>query len=503
MGNEEKTYVAIDLKSFYASVECVERGLDPMSVNLVVADESRTAKTICLAVSPSLKKYGIPGRARLYEVIKRVKDINEARRLASPQRKLEGSSCDSRELSEHPEYALDYLVVPPHMRKYMEKSAQIYNVYLKYVSEEDMHVYSVDEVFIDVTKYLKLYKISARELTMKIILDVLNTTGITATAGIGTNMYLCKIALDIGAKHIPADENGVRIAELDEMSYRRLLWSHRPLTDFWRIGGGYAKKLEAHNMYTMGDVARCSVSNEDLLYRLFGVNAELLIDHAWGWEPCTIQQIKAYKPSVKSLSTGQVLQTPYPIDKARLVTREMADLLVLDLVEKGLTTSQIVLTVGYDVENLTDTRISNKYKGEIVCDRYGRRIPKHAHSSINLNCHTSSSAKILAAVGELFDSIVNPLLLVRRITVVANDILEESCVSENEMYEQLDFFSCGNEDDKKRQQKKIFEKKEKSLQRAMIHVKNKFGRNAILKGMNLEEGATAIERNSQIGGHKE
>ena len=498
--NEERTYVAIDLKSFYASVECVERGLDPMSVNLVVADESRTSKTICLAVSPSLKKYGIPGRARLYEVIKKVKDINEARRLSAPQRTLVGSSYDSFELATHPEYALDYLVVPPQMKRYMEISTQIYDIYLKYVSREDMHVYSIDEVFIDVTKYLKLYKLTARELTMKMILDVLNTTGITATAGIGTNLYLCKIALDIGAKRIPADKNGVRIAQLDEVSYRKLLWSHRPLTDFWRIGAGYSKKLEAHNMYTMGDVARCSVKNEELLYRLFGINAELLIDHAWGWEPCTIQQIKAYKPSVKSLSTGQVLQTPYPYDKGRLVTLEMADLLVLDLVEKGFTTNQIVLTIGYDVENLTDTRVSSKYKGDIVCDRYGRRIPKHSHSTINLSKHTSSSQRILGAVGELYDRIVNPLLLIRRITVVANNILDEGSIPENEMYEQLDFFSEFDDEKMKLEQKQ--EKKEKSLQRAMISVKNKFGKNAILKGMNLEEGATAKERNSQIGGHK-
>lgn len=377
---ENRIYLAIDLKSFYASVECMERGLDPMTTNLVVADESRTEKTICLAVSPSLKSYGIPGRPRLFEVVQKIKEVNAARQRSAPERRFAGSSSDYNELKIRPDLAVDYIVAPPQMARYMEISTQIYDIYMKYIAPEDMHVYSIDEVFMDVTGYLNTYRLSARELAMKIILDVLHTAGITATAGIGTNLYLCKVAMDIEAKHIPPDKNGVRIAELDEMSYRRKLWSHRPLTDFWRVGKGYANKLEQNGIFTMGDVVRCSIGkpneyyNEDLLYKLFGVNAELLIDHAWGWEPCTIADIKAYKPESNSIGSGQVLQCPYDFEKAKLVVKEMTDALVLDLVEKGLVTNQLTLTVGYDIENLTDWNRRKKYQGEIKTDRYGRKM---------------------------------------------------------------------------------------------------------------------------------
>ena len=391
---KQRTYIAIDLKSFYASVECMQRNLDPMTTNLVVADLSRTEKTICLAVSPALKQYGISGRARLFEVVQQVKQANAQRQRKAPGRTFTGKSHDDTELKAHPELAIDYVVAPPQMAKYMQTSTEIYNVYLKYVAPEDIHVYSIDEVFIDATAYLNTYKLTPREFAMKIILDVLATTGITATAGIGTNLFLCKVAMDIVAKHIPADRNGVRIAELDEMSYRRTLWSHRPLTDFWRVGKGYARKLEEHRMFTMGDVARQSVQNDEVLYKLFGVNAELLIDHAWGWEPCTIADIKAYKPESSSIGSGQVLHCPYTAEKAKLVAREMADLLVLDLVDKGLVTNQIVLTVGYDIENLTDPKRSKSYKGEVTTDHYGRQIPKHAHGTGNLGKYTSSTIRL-------------------------------------------------------------------------------------------------------------
>ena len=390
----EKQYLCIDLKSFYASVECIERGLDPMTTNLVVADKSRTEKTICLAVSPSLKKYGIPGRARLFETIQKVNEANAQRKIYAPNRRFIGASYNATELNEHPEFAIDYITAPPRMAHYMEYSARIYQVYLKYVAPEDIHVYSIDEVFIDLTPYLKKGEITAHDMAIKMIRDVLATTGITATAGIGTNLYLAKIAMDITAKHMPADKDGVRIAELDEMSYRHQLWDHRPLTDFWRVGPGYASKLEAHGIYTMGDVALCSVGkasdyyNEDLLYKLFGINAELLIDHAWGWEPCTIAEIKAYKPSTNSICSGQVLQYPYDAAKARLVVKEMADLLILDIVEKKLVTDQIVLTIGYDVENLNNSERENAYNGEVTTDRYGRKIPKHAHGTANIGRYT-------------------------------------------------------------------------------------------------------------------
>lgn len=500
---KERTYIAIDLKSFYASVECRERGLDPMDTNLVVADESRTDKTICLAVTPSLKSYGISGRGRLFEVKQRVKEANAGRRHDAPGRRLEGSSHFFSELQANPELAIDFIIAPPRMAYYMEYSTRIYEVYMKYIAPEDIVVYSIDEVFMDVTDYLNTYKLSPHDLAMKIILDVLETTGITATAGIGTNLFLCKVAMDIVAKHIPADENGVRIAELDEMSYRKTLWAHQPLTDFWRVGRGIAKKLEENGMFTMGDVARCSVHDEDKLYKLFGKNAELLIDHAWGWEPTTIEAIKAYRPSTNSLGSGQVLHQPYEPDKAKLVLREMADLLVLDLVDKGLVTDQVVVTVGYDIENLTDPERSKKYHGAIVKDHYGRQIPKHAHGTANLDGHTSSTKKIMCAVSELFDRIVDKNLLVRRLNIVANHVLPEAdAPKKNDGFVQLDLFTGYAALELKQERERAELEREKKMQKAMLTIKKKFGKNAILKGMNLEEGATAKDRNRQIGGHK-
>ena len=500
---KERTYIAIDLKSFYASVECRERGLDPMDTNLVVADESRTDKTICLAVTPSLKSYGISGRGRLFEVKQRVKEANAGRRHDAPGRRLEGSSHFFSELQANPELAIDFIIAPPRMAYYMEYSTRIYEVYMKYIAPEDIVVYSIDEVFMDVTDYLNTYKLSPHDLAMKIILDVLETTGITATAGIGTNLFLCKVAMDIVAKHIPADENGVRIAELDEMSYRKTLWAHQPLIDFWRVGRGIAKKLEENGMFTMGDVARCSVHDEDKLYKLFGKNAELLIDHAWGWEPTTIEAIKAYRPSTNSLGSGQVLHQPYEPDKAKLVLREMADLLVLDLVDKGLVTDQIVVTVGYDIENLTDPERSKKYHGAIVKDHYGRQIPKHAHGTANLDGHTSSTKKIMCAVSELFDRIVDKNLLVRRLNIVANHVLPEAdAPKKNDGFVQLDLFTDYVALELKQERERAELEREKKMQKAMLTIKKKFGKNAILKGMNLEEGATAKDRNRQIGGHK-
>lgn len=506
----ERSYISIDLKSFYASVECVERNLDPLDTNLVVADEGRTEKTICLAVSPSLKQYGIPGRARLFEVVQKVREVNaerlyKYRRLEKNNRaELSGESFTDSELRADPALSLSYITAPPRMAYYMDYSARIYGIYLKYIAPEDIVVYSIDEVFIDVTAYLNTYKMTPRELAVTIIKDILKTTGITATAGIGTNLYLCKVAMDIMAKKTPPDENGVRIAELDEMSYRRLLWSHRPITDFWRVGSGYAKKLEQHGMYTMGDVARCSAGsensyrNENLLYKLFGVNAELLIDHAWGWEPCTMADIKAYKPESSSISTGQVLQYPYDMKKARLIVREMTDLLSLDLVEKRLVTDRLVLTLGYDTENLRDENISREYKGEVTADRYGRLIPKHAHGTINLDKKTSSARVIVNAAMELFDRIADERLLVRRVTVAADRVTDEALAEEENSFEQLDFFSDHSRDE----EKDIDRRQEKSMQQAIIRMKKKYGKNAVLRGMNLEEGATTVSRNKQIGGHK-
>lgn len=488
---KQRTYIAIDLKSFYSSVECRERGLDPLDANLVVADLSRTDKTICLAVSPSLKSFGIPGRPRLFEAKQKVREAN-ARRQMTARCPLKGASCSLAELQKNPRLAIDFIIAPPRMALYMEYSTSVYSVYLKYIAPEDIVVYSIDEVFIDVTDYLETYKLSAHDLAMKIILDVLATTGITATAGIGPNLFLCKVAMDVTAKHIPADANGVRIAQLDEMTFRRTMWTHRPITDFWRVGRGYAARLEQYGLLTMGDVARCSVQNEDLLYRLFGKNAELLIDHAWGWEPATISEIKAYRPSSKSLGSGQVLHCPYTSDKARLVVREMTDLLALDLVDKGLVTNQLVLTVGYDIENLADP--ARQYTGAVVKDHYGRQIPKHAHGTATLESYTSSSKAILQAMTELYDRIVDPRLLIRRLNVVANNVvLETEAPGAGE--EQLNLFRDAEAE-------RAAQEREKKLQQAVIGLKKKFGKNAVLKGMNLEDGATARDRNSQIGGHR-
>lgn len=508
MTQQNRSYIAIDLKSFYASVECVARDLNPLTTNLVVADESRTEKTICLAVSPSLKSYGIPGRPRLFEVIQKVNKINDERKRNSPTYELIGKTFDNTILPTSPEYGLDFIIAPPRMAKYIEVSSEIYNVYLKYIAPEDIHVYSIDEVFIDATNYLKTYQMSAHELAMTMIKDVLKTTGITATAGIGTNLYLCKVAMDIVAKHIDADENGVRIAELDEMSYRKQLWNHRPLTDFWRIGSGSAKKLEAAGLNTMGDIARCSVGkssdkyNEDLLYKMFGVNAELVIDHAWGWEPCRISDIKAYKPSSNSIGSGQVLKEPYDYEKARLVTREMMDLLSLDLVDKGLVTDQILLTVGYDAENLTDYERRSQYHGNIKTDRYGRSVPKSAHGKEKLNFPTSSSSILIDAMTRLYDRIVDKKLLIRRITITADNVVNENSVVSSSDYQQLDLFSDFSEQEKKQEQDDEKLERERRMQKTMLNIKKRYGKNAILKGMNLQEGATAKERNSQIGGHK-
>lgn len=504
----EKTYIAIDLKSFYASVECKERGLDPMTTNLVVADKSRTEKTICLAVSPSLKKYGVPGRARLFETIQLVKSANAERRKHAPRGILTGKSFDARELASDPSLAIDYIVASPRMAYYMEYSTRIYKIYMKHVAPEDIHVYSIDEVFIDATAYLKSCKMTGYEFARMLIRDVLNTTGITATAGIGTNLYLCKVAMDIVAKHVEPDSDGVRIAELDEPSYRRTLWSHTPITDFWRVGQGYARSLEKVGIYTMGDVAKCSVGDvngyysEDLLYKLFGVNAELLIDHAWGWEPCTIEDIRAFRPEENSMSSGQVLQTPYDFDKAKLVVREMTDLLALELVEKGLVTDKLTLTVGYDAENLAEGS-ENGYVGEVTTDRYGRKIPKHAHGTANIGRYTSSTKLILEAMTELYERIVNKKLLVRRIYVVANRVITEAEAEEIPVEcEQICIFDNETERAHRHEEEQEALSREKKIQRTVIDIKKKYGKNAILKGMNLEEGATAKSRNRQIGGHK-
>ena len=495
--NEQKIYIAIDLKSFYASVECRERGLDPITTNLVVADNNRTEKTICLAVTPSLKSYGIPGRARLFEVVQKVKEVNIERKRKAPNQSFTGSSYDDIVLKKNADLELSYIIAPPRMSYYMKYSSKIYNVYLKYFAPEDIYVYSIDEVFIDITHYLKTYNMKPRELVTKVIQDVYKTTGITATAGIGTNLYLCKVAMDIVAKHVKPDKNGVRIAGLDEITYRKLLWNHRPLTDFWRVGKGYAKKLEERRIFTMGDVARISIRNEDLLYKLFGVNAELLIDHAWGYEPCTIKQIKAYKPTTNSISTGQVLHCPYNYEKTKIIVKEMTESLALDLVQKKLVTDQIVLEIGYDIDNLTNPNIRNLYNGEITIDRYGRSVPKHAHGTVNIDHKTSSSKILLEKVMSLYERIINNNLLVRRITITANKVENESEVKENP-YEQIDLFVDYKELENKRKK----EQAEKEIQKAMLDIKCKYGKNAILKGMNFEEGGTTRQRNEQIGGHK-
>ncbi|MCR5829483.1 MAG: DNA methylase [Lachnospiraceae bacterium] len=523
-----RTYVAIDLKSFYASVECVDRGFDPLGVNLVVADPERTEKTICLAVSPSLKAYGISGRARLFEVVEKVKLINAKRRAAAPNKTLTGSSYIDAQLKADKTLAVDYVTAPPRMGRYVEMSRKICGIYRKFISPEDIHVYSVDEIFADVTDYLKFYGVTARELTMRMIRAVLEETGITATAGIGSNMFLCKIAMDIVAKHMEPDADGVRLAELDEMSFRKTLWTHKPITDFWMIGRGIARRLENLGIYTMGDIARCSIGkpgdfyNEELLYKTFGVNAQLIIDHAWGYEPCTIAAVKACKPKSKSLSTGQVLKEPYPFDKARIVIREMADKLVLELVEKGYETDRIVIDIGYDTENISIEGVA--YEGDVVRDYYGRMTPAPAHATVSLGCYTCSSRLICDAVAEAFDRIANPALTVRRLNIAAGDLVgrdetesmngaarcEGGEGGESEAtYEQMSFFDIHGAQDEKsmataraEEKEKKAKEKEYSLQKAVVNLQKRYGKNAVLKGMNLEEGATAIERNGQIGGHR-
>ncbi len=503
MSCQQRFYIAIDLKSFYASVECVERGLVALDENLVVADESRTEKTICLAVSPSLKAYGIPGRARLFEVIQRLKEVNAERRFFAPGHRLEGKSTTASKLKANPSLEVSFIAAKPRMSLYMDYSKRIYQIYLNYISPKDIQVYSIDEVFMDVTDYLETYHITPRRLALNMIHDVQQETKITATAGIGTNLYLAKIAMDIEAKKMSPDSDGVRIAELDEMSYRKKLWIHTPIRDFWRVGSGYAKTLEKYRIYTMGDVARCSIGkpqdyyNEDLLYRLFGVNAELLIDHAWGWEPCTIEEIKAYRPEYNSISSGQVLQEPYPHEKAAIIVREMTELLVLDLVDKNLITDQIVLTIGYDVENLKKTARHAAYKGEIHVDHYGRSVPKAAHGSVNLEKYTSSSKRIMDPVMDLFERITDPDLSVRRVTIAANHVIPRQSIREKT--EQLDLFT----DESVREEEIKAEAQENTLQHTMLDIKKKFGKNAILKGTNLQDGATTIERNRQVGGHHE
>ena len=493
---EQHIYIAIDLKSFYASVECHERGLDPLTTNLVVADSSRTEKTVCLAVTPALKQYGISGRARLFEVVQKVQEVNMERKLKAPNHTFTGSSYDDIALKNNPDLELSYIVAPPRMRYYMEYSAKIYDIYLKWFSQDDIYVYSIDEVFIDITHYLKTYNMRASQLITKVIQDIYDNTGITATGGMGTNLYLAKVAMDIVAKHSKPNENGVRIAGLDENLYRKLLWNYTPITDFWRVGKGYSAKLEKHGIYTMGDVARTSINNEDLLYKLFGINAELLIDHAWGWESVTIESIKSYKPENKSISSGQVLHSPYNYENTKLIVKEMTELLTLDLVEKNLVTNQIVLTIGYDVENITSRNIS--YNGEVTTDRYGRKIPKHAHGTINLDHQTSSTKIIMDLTMRLYERIINKDLLVRRINITANNVINVLEAENKKTYEQIDLFIDYHQKEVEQQE----EKKERNLQKAMINIKEKYGKNAIIKAMNLQEAGTTIDRNNQVGGHK-
>ena len=497
-----RVYACIDLKSFYASVECKERGLDPLTTNLVVADESRTEKTVCLAITPTMKQYGLGGRARLYEVIQKVKQVNYDRKRINNYKAFTNKSVNDNELKNDKSLELDFIIAPPRMAYYMDYSTKIYNVYLKYLSADDIYVYSIDEVFCDLTNYLQYNNMTPRELVTKMIHDVYETTGITATGGIGTNMYLAKVAMDIVAKHTEPDKFGVRMAELDEISYREKLWSHKPLTSFWRVGPGYTKKLESKGIYTMGDIARCSIENEELLYKLFGVNAELLIDHAWGWEPCTIKDIKSYKPERNSISSGQVLHCPYTFNKAKIIIKEMADLLALDLVKKNLVTNQLVLTIGYDIDNLTIPEIRNKYNGDITYDHYGREVPKHAHGTINIDHYTSSSKIIMDNMMKLFEKIINKELLIRRVNVVACNVVPPESVKDKKIVQQFDLFSNNEEQEKLKIKELEDEKEEKKVQEVLLSIKNRFGKNAILKGMNLEEGGTTIERNGQIGGHK-
>ncbi len=506
MKKQERAYVAIDLKSFYASVECKERGLNPLTTNLVVADKERSEKTICLAVTPSLKAYGISGRPRLFEVVQKVKEINQNRRWNAPKHQLKGASYDDIELKQHQELALDYIVAPPRMAHYISCSSQIYNIYLRYIAPEDIHVYSIDEVFMDVTSYLKTYGMSAEQLAEKMIQDVFTETGITATAGIGSNLYLCKVAMDIVAKHCKPNQNGVRIAQLNEMTYRKYLWSHRPLTDFWRVGKGYAKKLEEQGIYTMGDIARCSIGkaneyyNEDLLYKMFGVNAELLIDHAWGYESCTIADIKQYKPESNSIGSGQVLHCSYSFEKAKIVVKEMMEGLALDLVDKGFVTNQIVLTIGYDIENIKHG--STLYDGMTTTDAYGRKIPKHAHGTTNLKKYTSSTKQMVDAVVLLYEKIVNQQLTIRRINISMNHVIPVNQVKEKQDVEQMNLFTDYEELQKQTEKENKFLEREKKEQQAILMIKRKYGKNAVLKGRDLEEGATTKERNRLIGGHR-
>ena len=498
----DRVYICIDLKSFYASVECVERGLDPLDTNLVVADEARTAKTICLAVSPSLKSYGLSGRCRLFEAIQKVREVNYQRRKNNKYRPFTKKSYLDSEIKKNNNLELDFIKATPRMRLYMKYSTAIYNIYLKYIAEEDILVYSIDEVFCDITNYLKFYKMTAPELVMKIISEVYKTTGITATAGIGTNMYLAKVAMDIMAKKMKPNEYGVRMAYLNEELYKKELWSHRPLTDFWRVGRGYAKKLEDNRIYTMGDIARTSLVNEDLLFKLFGVNAELLIDHAWGYEPCTISDAKNYKPLRNSISSGQVLHCAYDYNKTKLVVREMVDSLTLDLVDKHLISNQFVLTIGYDVENLLNPQIASLYHGEITTDNYGRSIPKHAHGTANIDHRTSSTSIITNEVMKLYDKIVNRHLLIKRINLTACDVVNENCQDNVVITKQLDLFSNTSAINKEKEQELNNEVEERKIQRTLLDIKNKYGKNAILKGMNLEEGSTQKDRNEQVGGHR-
>ena len=503
MKEVNRTYIAIDLKSFYASVECVDRGLDPLTTNLVVADVSRTEKTICLAVSPSLKAYGVGGRARLFEVVQRMREVNYQRQSQLPTHRLTGKSVFEHELKAHPDWAVDYIAAPPRMAYYIEVSKKVYSVYQKYIAPEDIHVYSIDEVFMDVTNYLGTYKMTPHELAMTMIRDVLKQTGITATAGIGTNMYLCKVAMDIMAKKMPADKDGVRIAELDEMAYRRELWDYTPITKFWRVGKGIASKLAVYGIDTMGKLARMSEQNEELLYRMFGVNAELLIDHAWGWEPCTIAEVKAYRPETNSFSSGQVLQEPYDFSKARVVIKEMAEGMALDLVRKQLVTDQVVLTVGYDAESLTRPEIRAKYHGEITTNYYGKAVPKHTHGTQNFDRPTSSSRQLMDAAAALFDRLVNPDLLIRRLNLTVNRVVPESVLeAQSKEPVQLDLFTDYEALKKQQQEEQARQAKERRMQEVQLKIKQKFGKNAILRGLNFEEGATAKERNAQIGGHK-
>lgn len=498
-----RIYMCIDLKSFYASVECIERNLDPLKTNLVVADKSRTDKTVCLAISPSLKAYGLSGRARLYEVYQKVRYVNYERKKNNLNYKFIGKSANDDELKNNKSLELDFIIAPPRMAYYMKYSTDIYNIYLKYLSPDDIYVYSIDEVFCDITDYLKLYRLTSKELTTKIIKDVFETTGITATAGIGTNMYLAKVSMDIVAKHTKPNDFGVRIACLNEITYRKKLWEHKPLTDFWRVGKGYANKLEKYNIYTMGDIARCSLENEDLLYKLFGVNAELLIDHAWGYEPCTIKDVKSYKPLTTSLSSGQVLHCPYDYKKTKIIVSEMMELLSLDLVDKHLVTDQLTLTIGYDIENLSNPSISENYDGEITIDHYGRKIPKHSHGTINLEFKTSSTKILLESIISLYERIVNKKLLVRRINISANKLENENEIISEKIVEQFDLFTDYKKQDKIKSTQREELQKERKIQNVILNLKNKYGKNAILKGMNLQDGATTIDRNKQIGGHHE